>query len=108
MISSKGGGIMKERKERPEKRKMKPFLIYQYLMKHSDENNVVKRKELEDFLWGCDIASERRSIYNDIKSVVNLPLFQIKFFCRVFEKCFQINYHPTPIWWIYLKKKVWS
>ena len=60
---------MDKRKERPEKRKMKPFLIYQYLMKHSDENNIVKRRELEDFLWGCDIASERRSIYNDIKEI---------------------------------------
>ena len=30
--------------------KMKPYLVYQYLMKHSDENNVVPTSELADMV----------------------------------------------------------
>lgn len=43
--------------------KMKPYLVYQYLMKHSDEDNVVPTSELVAYLQEIGISAERRSIY---------------------------------------------
>ena len=49
--------------------KMKPFLVYHYLMRNSDENNVVKTEKIIDFLVTCEISAERRSIYKDIEEI---------------------------------------
>ena len=43
--------------------KMKPYLVYEYLMRHSDENNVAKTEDIIDYLRSCEISAERRSIY---------------------------------------------
>ena len=54
MVSSKGGDIMADEKKtgkgnknsgRKYDQKMKPFLVYHYLMQNSDENNVAKTEE---------------------------------------------------------------
>lgn len=49
--------------------KMKPYLVLQYLMQYTDENNVATAfdimAQLED--WG--IKAERRSIYKDIEEI---------------------------------------
>lgn len=49
--------------------KMKPHLVNQYLMKHSDENNVVTTSELVAYLQEIGISAERRSIYRDIEEI---------------------------------------
>ena len=49
--------------------KMKPYLVYQYLMRHSDEGNVVTANELVAYLQEIGISAERRSIYRDIEEI---------------------------------------
>ena len=49
--------------------KMKPYLVYEYLMRYSDENNVVKTEDIIDYLRSCEISAERRSIYKDIDEI---------------------------------------
>ena len=49
--------------------KMKPYLVYEYLMKHSDEDNVVPTSELVAYLQEIGISAERRSIYRDIEEI---------------------------------------
>ena len=49
--------------------KLKPYLVFQYLMKYSDENNVVSAKDIVDYLSDIGISAERRSIYKDIQEI---------------------------------------
>ena len=66
---------MAEEKERKSPRgkyqnqKMKPYLVYDYLMKHSDVNHVVTAAEIVGYLEECKIDADRRSIYNDIEAI---------------------------------------
>ena len=46
--------------------KMKPYLVYEYLMRYSDESHVISANELVGYLQECGILAERRSIYKDI------------------------------------------
>ena len=55
---------------RKENQKMKPYLVYQYLLRHSDENHVVSASELVGYLQEtCGIDAERRSIYRDVDAI---------------------------------------
>ena len=50
--------------------KMKPYLVFQYLMHQSDENHVVHAHEIVSYLEeDCGITAERRSIYRDIEEI---------------------------------------
>lgn len=49
--------------------KMKPYLVMQYLLKNSDENNVITAYEIVDYLEECGINAERRSVYRDIEEI---------------------------------------
>ena len=49
--------------------KMKPYLVYEYLMRYSDANHVVAANELVGYLQECGISAERRSIYKDIEEI---------------------------------------
>lgn len=50
--------------------KLKPYLVLQYLLKHSDENNVIKADTIVAHLIdNCGIYAERRSIYRDIEEI---------------------------------------
>lgn len=49
--------------------KMKPYLVLQYLMKYSDENNPLNSKKIIAYLKECGIEAERRSIYKDIEEI---------------------------------------
>ena len=60
---------MAEKQREKYNQKMKPFLVYHYLMQNSDENNVVKTEKIIDFLRSCEISAERRSIYTDIAEI---------------------------------------
>ena len=49
---------------------MKPYLVMQYLLKYSDENNVLSAYNIVDFLEeDCGINAERRSVYRDIDEI---------------------------------------
>ena len=50
--------------------KMKPFLVYQYLMRHTDKNHVIKADDIcyaMTEIYG--IEAERRGIYRDIDEI---------------------------------------
>ncbi len=48
---------------------MKPYLIYDYILKHSDENTAVTKQQIINHLSDYGIAAERRSIYRDIDEI---------------------------------------
>ena len=55
---------------RQSNQKMKPYLVFQYLMRQSDENHVVHAHEIVTYLeTDCGITAERRSIYRDIEEI---------------------------------------
>ena len=49
--------------------KMKPYLVYRFLMKKSDENHTVTNTEICDHLETMGISAERKSIVRDIEEV---------------------------------------
>lgn len=62
---------MESGRGRKEHQKMKPYLVYQYLLRNSDENHVVTAPELVGYLQEIGIYAERRSIYKDIEEINN-------------------------------------
>ena len=65
---------MAEEKKKPTSgrksdQKMKPYLVYDYLMRQSDANHVVTAAEIVGYLQECGIQAERRSIYKDIEEI---------------------------------------
>ena len=69
--TSKGGDGMAEIRGKGRKgdQKMKPYLVYEYLMRNSDDNNVVSANEIVAYLEEFGISAERRSIYKDIDEI---------------------------------------
>ena len=57
------------KEEQKNYRKIKPYLVYEYLMRYSDVNHVVSASELVGYLQECKIYAERRSIYRDIEEI---------------------------------------
>ena len=49
--------------------KLKPYLVLQYLLRESDEENVVSAPTIVDYLQAIGIDAERRSIYRDIEEI---------------------------------------
>lgn len=43
--------------------KLKPYVVLQYLLKYSDENNTKSAYDIIGYLEDCDISAERRSIF---------------------------------------------
>lgn len=62
---------MEEKKKhgRQFNQKMKPYLVYYYLMRNSDEDHVVKVADIVAYLEQKGISAERRSIYSDIEAI---------------------------------------
>ena len=54
--------------------KLKPYVVLQYLMKYSDENNTKSAYDIIGYLEGCGISAERRSIYRDIEDINRIML----------------------------------
>lgn len=54
--------------------KLKPYVVLQYLLKYSDENNVKPASDIIGYLENCGIAAERRSIYRDIEDINRIML----------------------------------
>ena len=55
--------------------KMKPFLVYEYLMRNSDASHTVSANEIVGYLQKCGISAERRSIYTDIRRCLTVASF---------------------------------
>ena len=49
--------------------KLKPYVVLQYLLKYTDENNVASALTIIEYLKECGIYAERRSIYRDIEDI---------------------------------------
>ena len=49
--------------------KLKPYVVLEYLLKYSDENNPKSSYDIIGYLEGCGISAERRSIYRDIEDI---------------------------------------
>ena len=65
----------KENSGRKYDQKMKPYLVYQYLLKRTDENHSESAQQIVEYLKeACGIEAERRSIYKDIDAI-NRALF---------------------------------
>ncbi len=63
--------MLESGKGRKEHQKMKPYLVYQYLLRNSDENHVVTAPRIVGYLLELGIYAERRSIYKDIEEINN-------------------------------------
>ena len=63
--------MLESDKGRKEHQKMKPYLVYQYLLRNSDENHVVTAPRIVGYLLELGIYAERRSIYKDIEEINN-------------------------------------
>lgn len=49
--------------------KMKPYLVYRYLLEESDENNIVGGADIAEYIKKLGISAERRSVYKDIDAI---------------------------------------
>lgn len=54
---------------RKDNQKMKPYLVYQYLLRHTDENHVVTAESIANYIKTFGISAERRSIYRDVDAI---------------------------------------
>lgn len=66
--------------------KLKPYVVLEYLLKYSDENNTKSAYDIIGYLEDCGISAERRSIYRDIEDINRiihksdpLPFSEIEF-----------------------------
>ena len=65
--------------------KLKPYLVLQYLLRHSDENHPINAYEIVSYLQDdCGIYAERRSIYRDIDEI-NKALLVLEYGIDVHE-----------------------
>lgn len=70
---------------RKSNQRLKPYLVLQYLLKHTDEENVVKAKDIVAYLTvTCGIEAHRRSIYKDIEEI-NKVLYILENGCDIYE-----------------------
>lgn len=75
----------RENSGRKYNQKMKPYLILQYLLKHTDKNNVRSATQLIEYLEDkCGISAERRSVCKDIKEI-NIAMYINEFGGNVAE-----------------------
>ena len=49
--------------------KMKPYLVYRYLMKETDENHTLTNEKISDHIKSMGISAERKSIVRDIEEI---------------------------------------
>ena len=54
--------------------RLKTYVVLQYLLKYSDENNPKSAYDIIGYLEGCGISAERRSIYKDIEDINRIML----------------------------------
>ena len=67
------GKIVAKHGKQKEQR-LKTYVVLQYLLKYSDENNPKSAYDIIGYLEGCGISAERRSIYKDIEDINRIML----------------------------------
>lgn len=67
-------GRVVARQGKQKDQKLKPYLVLQYLLKYSDENNTRTAYDIIGYLETCGINAERRSIYKDIEDINRVML----------------------------------
>ena len=85
--SSNTPALMSKKMPQHEKKpnhKLKPYLVLQYLMRETDENNIRTAADIIAFLEECGLTAERRSIYEDIKEI-NLITLMLEEECDIEE-----------------------
>ena len=60
---------MKKRRGKRNNHKMKPYLIYEYLMRNTDGTHKLNTEAILQYLEDIGIYAERRSIYKDIEEI---------------------------------------
>ena len=85
----------RENSGRKANQRMKHYILLQYLLDHSDENNFIKAKQIEDhFKDNCKISAERRSIYRDILEI-NAAYIMREELCDFNEALDILNEEPS-------------
>lgn len=64
--------------------KLKPYVVFQYLLKFTDENHVAPASAIVAYLEECGLTAERRSIYEDIREI-NLISLMVEEDCTLDE-----------------------
>lgn len=65
--------------------KIKPYVVLQYLMKHSDEEHVISAEQIAEALFeNYKINAEKRAIYSDIKEI-NAVALMMRDECTITE-----------------------
>ena len=64
--------------------KLKPYVVFQYLLKFTDENHVAPASDIVAYLEECGLTAERRSIYEDIREI-NLISLMVEEDCTLDE-----------------------
>lgn len=64
--------------------KIKPYVVLQYLLKYTDENNVATASDIIAFLEEHGLTAERRSIYRDIEEINKVALM-LEEDCDIYE-----------------------
>ena len=87
-VDRKADEILEPRKVRYGKQphqKMKPYLVYDYLLRETDENNVRSAYDIAGYLEEFfGINADRRSLYTDIEEI-NLVLYALENECSMEE-----------------------
>ena len=74
-------GKKKAKHGRKFNQKMKPYLVYDFLLRNTDEDHVVDANDIIAYLSELGITAERRSIYSDIAEM-NKILYLLAFLIR--------------------------
>lgn len=84
--------------------KLKPYLVLQYLLKNTDEDNIASTFDIIDYLETCGIYAERRSIYRDIEDI-NKILYMLENECPIEEATAALAADNAGKWVIYDKSR---
>ena len=78
--------------------KLKPYLVYKYLLENSDENNCISAENIAAYLTEAfGVPAERRSIYKDIESI-NIMLYAAKYDILIDEAISEIKDIEDDSW----------
>ena len=74
--------LQEKRHGKKPNQKLKPYLVLQILMEHTDEEHVLCADKIVDYLGDYGIYAERRSIYTDIDEI-NKALYALEQECTI-------------------------
>ena len=84
--------------------KIKPYVVLQYLLKYTDENNVATSADIIAFLQEHKLTAERRSIYRDIEEI-NKVAIMLEDDCTIDEAGERLKEDDSRKWVVYDEHK---